>query len=411
MRLILSICTVVAVLVGSASTVRADLPTGLQYDDGFAFFDLVTRGEWNNNVATAYWYPSAMVRIVGTTVPNGSAMRFVLKAGSRSLGEMTCPLRAGRHNSGGGQTDRFEIFNCQGSTLRLTETGAITIEARYIDDSTDAEHLARTHTIDVRRTSRVRGSGQADMPEYFVNHHAETAAMLIEQIPPQHRSLYEAGDGGTTHVSTVKMYVALSPNDARLDNATLRCSVNGERIEMTHDTFQGANNMQIRSATQTTLEGSRTVPDYMHFKRLALTLPLVFQPLADDTRGYANLSAHPGAWECSFRTPDRHVTRTFRFTVGADGLIAPHPEENAGLSLAPLVHLLDTDIPADSPVDGRTDVASTRAGAFYGRAWGTAEGRAMGARVPQIGEGFPQSARATRAAAAPAAGRRGRSRH
>ena len=85
-----------------------------------------------------------------------------------------------------------------------------------------------------------------------------------------------------------------------------------------------------------------------------------------------------------------------RFQVDANGRIAAHPEEAAGLSLPEGWHLVDGDVPADSPLDARTDPAAARAGAFYGRSWVTPEGRAMAARLPQIGEGYPPSARLRR---------------
>ncbi|MEZ4252305.1 MAG: hypothetical protein R3B99_29175 [Polyangiales bacterium] len=125
-------------------------------------------------------------------------------------------------------------------------------------------------------------------------------------------------------------------------------------------------------------------------------MPITFGSGEDAGSNQGKLDDHPGTWECELRTNDRRVARRFRFVV-RDATIQPHAEETSGdspLTFPEGVHLLDVEIPDDSPLDARTDPSATRTSAFYGRAWQTDAGRAMAARVPAIADAFPPSGRA-----------------
>ena len=64
------------------------------------------------------------------------------------------------------------------------------------------------------------------------------------------------------------------------------------------------------------------------------------------------------------------VLRTFKFRVGADGLIAPHPEQVAADGLRLPKHHVVIDVVMPNPVpDAYFDPAAVRASGFYGRPW------------------------------------------
>ena len=87
------------------------------------------------------------------------------------------------------------------------------------------------------------------------------------------------------------------------------------------------------------------------------------------------------------------MVRTWRWTVRPDApnvIVAPHPEESAGLTLYPGAHLVETEIPAGgSFIDRRIFPAAVQAGFIYGHKWQTPEGRAMAAKVPAKGKPWP----------------------
>jgi hypothetical protein len=99
-------------------------------------------------------------------------------------------------------------------------------------------------------------------------------------------------------------------------------------------------------------------------------------------QNFTKLEDHPGRWECSYRNGG-DVVRTWRWTVGSNGLIAPHPEENGSMTFYPGAHLVETEIPAGGSVfDKRILPEAVRASFFYGHKWQTTEGKTMVSKVP-----------------------------
>jgi hypothetical protein len=381
-------------LFGAASSAEAQLPDGIRYDDGFAYFSLSNHRSVSNNVPTAAWSLAGSARVIGANVARGSAFKFVLKSGRRVLGQIVCEGGGGYGGlyAPGAPTDRFDVAHCTDRQMRLDATGPITVEVYFIDDATDEEHLARTHVVDVRKLTRLRHTGQSEPDEFFINYHAETAAVLIEQVPFRHFRLHSQGIGSSANSNQVLVHMPWSLGETNLFQAKMRCTVDGQRIELQNDgvTALDPEPHSQQTATQITLDGRRTVGEYVRFVYRTLVLPITFGT-DRATGGFTRIEEHPGAWECNVRHPDRRTLRTFRFTVLPNGSFAPHAEEAAGLSLGERVHLIDVDVPADSPIDERTDPASVRAGAFYGRAWATDAGRQTAARIPQIGAAFPST--------------------
>lgn len=346
---------VALVMSSFASLASADLPDGIVYDDGYAFFYLDNRGSVSNNRPTHEYTFHAYARLLGTGIAAESAFKFVLKQGRRTLHTFTCQgnpaYRVRMHPSN--QPDMFGVEHCVDRNTRLSADGEITVEVYFVDDATDQEHLAHTHTIDIRRLRQENHQG-------------------VER-PAQLSVTFSRSHGSAPHAMT------------------LRCSVNGERLELPRHQVQSQEVSGRRSrASEIRRAGNSTEGDHMLFRADTFELPLTF---GDTTQtNYPKLDDHPGRWECMLRDSNRNTFRELAFTVDG-GEIQAHPEEAGDLHFPDGVHLVDVTIPADSPIDDRTDRDTVRAGAFYGRAWRSTEGRAMAQRVPQIGDGFPPTAR------------------
>jgi len=377
---------------------RAELPAGVRYDDGFARFVAT------NHHAEEKWFLTSSARLLGTGVPRGSAFKFVVKKGRRVLATTVCEGKLNSRGRSEGPPDRFLVGQCIDREQPITVAGALEVEVRFIDDTTGSETVLRTHPLDVRTVRRQRLGGQDAASHFFVNLHAEAAAMLIEQVPMhQRRSGAEAGGRPGSAADRNNVYVSwVRSPDGNLRDMTLRCTADGAPVDLgSDDTARAVSGhgdepqtvtqvLKVRGQVNVEQEDIGWVWDVVQ-------LPLTFGTGdgAEWTQ-YTNMDAHPGRWECLLRRPDRRVVRRFAFMVGPDGRIQPHAEERAGLVLHPDTHLADGVIPEDSPVDARTDPAQTRRGAFFGRAWATPEGRAIGAGVPAIGEPYPSTARSRR---------------
>ena len=76
---------------------------------------------------------------------------------------------------------------------------------------------------------------------------------------------------------------------------------------------------------------------------------------------------HPGAWTCDLREKGKAV-RSFAFTVGKDGLVAPHAEQLAGFAIPGTEAIIDARVPDTAP-DPYVDPAMSKASGFWGQAW------------------------------------------
>ena len=383
------------VLMFTARPVSADLPDGLQYDDGFAYFRLANHGTVSNNVPSADYTLFSYARILGEGIAQGSALKFVVKKGRRALHTFTCQgeltYRHRMHPSN--SPDGLSVAACTDRGHRFDATGQLSVEVYFIDDETDQEHLAATHTLDVRLLRQENHQGRPRPGHYFVNQHAFTAVAFIDQLPVHHQHMFSAvrgNRGSGAGQNEVLLHVHRSQQSSP-GTLALRCSVNGERIQIPAHQVQSEQLSQHSSnATEVHRAGTSTEGDHMHWRRDILRLPLTWGD--QENSNLPKLDDHPGQWDCQLRDDNRRTFREFSFTV-SDGVIQPHPEEATGLHFPNGVHLVTIKVPADGPGDDRTDPRETRSGAFYGRRWQSSEARAMGGAIPRIGDAYPRSGR------------------
>jgi len=131
--------------------------------------------------------------------------------------------------------------------------------------------------------------------------------------------------------------------------------------------------------------GAGSYFEELRFCRLSSRLPITWGTARID--GFVALEDHPGRWEVQYLHQQRPV-RTWRFTVNADGSIAPHPEE-AALSMAPGASFVETEIPAGGSFADARLVPSAAARGRFGGLWASAEGKALAAKVPSKGQPAP----------------------
>jgi len=422
-----SMIAVLCFVMTLPTPVFAQTPVAAAVDDAFTFFTIENNQEHvDGNPVDAGWGLQADFRVFVDASPR-SAFRFVVKQGERSLGEVTCEgTRSQLNPEYANGPPAFSVFRCYDRAQRIRETGDLTVEVWFVDDDTDAATLLRSHRIRVLTATRVRGNGQPDAPHHYVDRNGE---VLTSILMPQHSEARPyMGDLGRDRIQGFSGFNALTilinthPTEAQRSipsNSHLRCTVDGNRIQIPRDQVTGVELRTVR-VTHTHTEGRRDRGEYedVNFRQYLLTLPLTFRSASftptfrrfraveqrDADRAY--LEDHPGLWECQWRL-EREVLRTFRFRVGTDGRLVAHAEQGAGLSLGPNAYFVETVVPAaGGPFDSRVHRATVEQFAFLGRGFLTPEGRALSATLSDVGNASPPQPRA----AAPASPRaRGRS--
>ncbi len=412
----LSVWAVALWCVSGAASVLADVPEGLVYDDAFTFYEIENHETHEDGRAVDEgWELKGHFRVFGAVAPR-SSFKMVIKQGRRTLGETVCEgSLVNQHNTTADGPVAFQTTNCRDRSQRVTQTGDVTVDVILVDDNTDEEHLLRTHSLKVLTATRVRGNGDPDSPHHYVDRNSEVLGSILH-LQPNRGDPYFGPVGGRnldtfdgTNVVTVTMNAHPDRDHWRVSSQThLRCKVNGERIEIQRDQVTGT---QVRMVyvVHSHDRGRRDEREDVGFRQYVIRLPLSFRstmvaqtherwyPLAEERldQSLTYLDQHPGSWECQWRA-GRDVLRTWRWTVGDDGHVQPHPEQANGLTFGPNAYLVETEIPSDSGHDVRLHRRSVQRGAWYGRGWSTDEGRAMAGAVPNVGEPSPPQPRARR---------------
>ena len=235
--------------------------------------------------------------------------------------------------------------------------------------------------------------GVAQPSDFFVDQHGFGAVAFLQRQERYQANLFiGASPENAGGFNRLVLMFQRADDNRNLPEVTLRCSVNGERLDMGRRPV-GIENGQERLTSATELNrqpNNRVDRDPMNWTWNVLTLPITFDRSSEDHEpDMVALDEHPGHWSCDLRNDQRQTVRTIEFDV-ENARVVPHPEE-ASLSFPPNVNLATMTIPEDSPVDDRTDRAAA-ARPFYGHRWESDEGQAMARRVPRIGTPFPRSA-------------------
>ncbi len=394
----------------------------LVMDDGYTFFDAEPVEEYNSKLRLQQdigWYLRSDLRLLGT-FPERSAFRVVVKKDGKSLSEVRCEgniyqkatdsaLRTEMQRRGKdlGFEDFMYSERCFDKESAIKPVGKFDVEIHFIDGDTDAESLVRTYKIDVHKATRVRGSTtnpQPDVSHYYVQRHAEAAVAFIH-LSGTHtgsdrngRTSYfrnEPSTSSTPDYEQLIVYFSVSRGRSTKSSGSpfLRCSVNGERIRLPRDSVSLGSSIR---ADEYAIYTDRIAPQFkrgsayrddVRFGIYTAALPL-YTGEGEYSKPPMKIEDSPGNWECAILSKGVEYRR-LRWTVGADGKIAEHPEQTSGnVNLYYKTYLVDMDIaPNGGPFDFRL-MPMPAAGLFYGIPWSSAEGKAMAARVPKLGRPF-----------------------
>ncbi len=385
----------------SAAGVEAQAPD-IVTDETYSFYS--TRDErtvqegttrhvtWMLNVTFRAFSPAA--------IPRDSVLRYELRQGTRRLAGVRCPTTI--TSATPARADQplpntiVMTSGCYDTATQIRETGEMQVVWFFINGDDDRETQLASHTITVRELPVYTRAlpPVASEPHMIVDRHAEVLSAFVFQgnVPPAQVPEFAFAASNVF----LQFNAATEAGDA-LHNSSVRCRLNGARVEIPNARIFGRANTEELDVAWMPVAGA-TVPneaaaeEYVRFRRYTIALPLMVPPLPQDEYTVANrVAMTPGAWECDVRSDTQVTLRTFRWTVGVDGLIAAHAEETeGGLRLPPGVHFVESLFPADHPLDARTD-PSQLARALHGRGLRSAAARALS--VPAVGVPYPVAPR------------------
>lgn len=403
------------------NTQRGSSPTGsrsnrqIVIDDGYTFFDAEPLQEYSNQLRRQVgigWYLRSHLRMFGT-VPNRSAFNVVVSKGGKELSRTRCEGRAYRKAedpvpANQKSPDDDYLFTdqrgCEDKTKVIKETGKLDVKVYFINGNTDEEKLLRTYKIDVREATRVRGSATApvpDVPHYYIQRHAETAAaiLFIRPIGPSQNLVpnYHRVPGEGDFHSELDIYFNISPKKQtdRIPHANLRCSVNGTPLNFPG---RGDHSDQTRirmKRLETAIYTDRLAAEYkraneymdeVSFVLYQVRLPLLLK--GDPQNFRLGVSDNRGNWECSIRYNGETI-RTFRWVIGANGLPVQHAEQTSGnINLAHNAFLIDVEVPTGGSSFDHRLLPLPNEGIFYGIPLRSSEAKATASKVPTKGRPY-----------------------
>lgn len=376
---------------------------GNYVDDGFTWFESVATQEQDAKQMIVYtgWTLKSSARMMGI-YPKHSAFKFVVSRAGKIIGTTRC--EASTYNTPPQNTADVSfafVDGCADKAAATKETGRFDVEVFFIDGATNAERSARKYRIEVLPVERVKDQigkfAGPDSPRYVISRHAEAPVSFL-YLRPAHAINYTAVATESSTLNQVEIHFGVSPyKDINSLRAKLRCTVDGKPLQLPGDGYMADlvdNNAERRYEeiySDRLAAKYQTGPRYQDsfgFELVRATLPLTYgSGRAAPNR--LNLSDYPGRWECSMRD-EGETLRTWRWTIGADGMPVRHPEQSGNVNLHPNAYLVETEIPAGgSAMDKRLAPASPGEGFFYGQSWTSAEGSAMASKVTAKGSPAP----------------------
>lgn len=324
----------------SSAVIQTD---GNVIDDGFTWFEAVSFQEPINGKATDLgWALKSTIRLMGDQPPR-SAFKFIVSKAGKPVATTRCEgyPEASRYAA----VSFYWTLECFKKETAIKDLGKFNVQIVFINGDTDAETILRNYKIEVLKADRVTGPTMkpiADAPQYYLSRHAEAPVSILFQRPKGKFS-YIGNSGNSKHsgaaANEVEIYFSLSPSKEgtgnEMNNNYLRCSVDGKLLEMQNDKVSVE---IVRRYAQ--VHSDRLSPEFtsgtpyrdeIEFLWLRADLPFIFGTNKPDAFG-TNFNNHPGKWECHLSN-NGATLRTWRWTVGRDGLVAKHPEQNGNVNL------------------------------------------------------------------------------
>ena len=390
----------------SVNGTRESIGTSGSYvDDGFTWFEAVPTKDPEIKQTNVYtgWVLKSSIRLMGI-FPAHSAFKIVVSRGGSPVSTNRC--EASSYNTPAkNPADVSFIYTdgCWKNEMPTKEVGKFDVDIIAISGGTNAETSVRKYKIEVLKIDRVNAQtgklSAPDSPRYVISRHAEAPVSILFLRPSLAYGYVLSGVAGkTANINQVEILFSLSPSDAAkpIPHGTMRCSVDGKRLEFPGGGLQADLAVSHEQRQYQEIYSDRIAAAYLNgpsyhdelgFRLVLVTLPLTYGTKGDGSR--LSLSNYPGNWECSLMN-NGEKWRTWRWTVGRDGMPVKHPEQNGSVNLYMNSYLIDTEIPAGgSALDQRLVPTSAAQGFFYGQKWTTPEGKAMAAKVPTKGSPVP----------------------
>ena len=398
---------------------NASLPDGFYVDHGYTFFNVESVSETvdRKDVDKGFKLHGA-IRIFGEAPPNSGIKLALKKDGDLLTQKRILALRDMDIPEPHLAID--SVFTVPGTQNHLdlvnTGTGEYEVDVYYVDGNSNKEYLAHTYTIHVGRVLQndaIANQLVERPPKYFVSQHQEALSAILTP-----RGYFRTCGNCAFLQGDMHLYWRSSPPPSAQSQISpeqsLRCTVDGDSIELKNPAHPQAGNMKILDKTQT-LEAWENRPrgrsfSVRHLDRNALeyrrgsdykedlifhsnitALPFADMRYPEKTKDsyYVSLAAHPGRWECQW-FDQGELLRTFAWEVGSDGKLVPHPEQEEGLTLSPGAILVETMIPDNgAKFDARLVPEAVQAGGFYGWEWESSEMEDLADDLPEKGKPFP----------------------
>ncbi len=377
-------------------------PAGNFIDDGYTWFEAVSTEELNaqHRPVTTGWALSSQLRLIGD-YPKRSGFKVIVSRAGNALATTRC--EAFKYDSEPRKSVLSQIvtISCLDKTKTVKELGKFDVEIIAINGDNDAETSVRKYKIDVLKVDRIGGgfsNPQPDAPHYYISRHAEAPVSFLFLRPSNAHSYIGYDERSPIkNKNTVEIYFNLSPSaDEKMREGYLSCAVDGKQLEMPGPRPYADKTELSADRHYEEVYTDRLAPAYksgtpyrdeVRFSMMRMVLPLTFGTDGDSSR--LTMKNYPGNWQCSLMS-NGETWRTWRWTVGRDGMPIKHAEQNGNVNLSYNTYLIDTEIPAGgSKLDKRLASTSAAEGLFYGRPWTSAEGRAMAAKVPTKGSPAP----------------------
>jgi hypothetical protein len=258
-------------------------------------------------------------------------------------------------------------FECKSQGKPLDQFGALQAVFSYVDDSEDKVVPMYTMNLKVARFWHwyQRGKKTLHYPKFQIDHSDLLGTAVAWHHPVQ--------DGAS--VAPVEIYttaVVGEDGGGEWGTETTRCIAAGTKLP---DLRSGVGSLQLAETID--WRGPDADKHVVVWKRMrvgpaGLRWGTSAKLTEDEQRQHKNgdlilLGDHPGEWSCDLRRKGK-VLRTFAFTVGADGRIADHPEQGAGLRLLKSEAMVTVSFP-DEAWDAYFDPARVKAVGFFGRPW------------------------------------------
>ncbi len=334
-------------------------------DDGEMVLDLadtfIWLGEVRNDTDKGIdsRYSIHVKGLITGPIDTADRVRVEWKASGKVLSTIECDVQG---------SDREAPFSCRSDEgKQLDHHGALQAVLWYVDDSEDKVIPLYTMNLKVARFWHwyQRGKKTLHYPKFQIDH-----SDLLGSAIAWHHPVAEFASVAPVEIYTTA--VVGEDGGGEWGTETFRCVAAGKKLP---DVRSGVGSMQLAETID--WRGPDAAKHVVIWKQMRVA-PTGFRwgtsaKLTDDEQRQHKsgdlvlLGDHPGDWSCDLRRKGK-VLRTFTFTVGADGRIADHPEQGAGLRLLRSEAMVSVSFP-DEAWDAYFDPARVKAVGFFGRPW------------------------------------------